>query len=170
MKEKLLFVTKGGENCDDGFSYVLELAKTLDAGVSVLMLYGKRVTDTFEDVMGAVAFAEAGEFRTVRELMDKEVKELKDIEAKKIKEMAEKSRENSVDFNYRVEVGDTVNAIRETLKSKPAIEMVLLSPSLSMDRKVIDIKKLIRTITRPIVTISRPAGLPTGQAGAEATG
>lgn len=157
MKERLLFVTKGGESCDDGFSYVLELAKTLDAGVSVLVLYGKRVMDTFEDVMGAVAFAEAGEFNSVRELMDKQVRELKEVEVKKIKEMAETCKENSVDFSYQTEVGDTVNAIKDTLKSKPGIEMVLLSPSLSVNKKAIDLKKLIKTITRPIVTINRPA-------------
>ena len=158
MKEKLLFVTRGGENSDDGFSYVLELARTLDAGVLVLVLYGKRVVDTFEDVMGAVAFAEAGEFGMVRELMDKELKGLKEIEAKKIKEMAERCRENLIDFNYTVEAGDTLNAIKETLKIKPAVEMVLLSPSLSADRKTVDLKRLIKAVTRPIVTISRPAG------------
>lgn len=69
MKEKLLFVTKGGENCDEGFSYVLDLAKTLNAGVAVLMIYPSRMMNTFEDVMSAVAFAEEGEFETAREIL-----------------------------------------------------------------------------------------------------
>ena len=38
MKEKLLFVAKGGEDCDKGFHYVLELAKTMNAGMAVLMV------------------------------------------------------------------------------------------------------------------------------------
>jgi hypothetical protein len=158
MKERLLFVTKGGEGCDDGFSYVLELAKTLNADILVLMLYGKRTMDTYEDVMAAVAFAEAGEVETVRELMNKQIKDIKGVEAEKINEMARICRENSIDFSYQVEVGDTVSGIRDFLKTKPGIDMVLLSPSLSSDRKGIDLKKLIKTITKPIVTINRPAG------------
>lgn len=41
MKEKILFVTKGGENCDEGFSYVLELAKALNSNIAVLVVYPK---------------------------------------------------------------------------------------------------------------------------------
>lgn len=69
MKEKLLFVTRGGEDCDKGFSHVLELAKVLNAGVAVLMVYSKRAMESFEDVMAAAAFAEAGEFETAREIL-----------------------------------------------------------------------------------------------------
>ena len=36
--------------------------------------------------------------------------------------------------------------------------MVLLSPNLSENKKGIDFKKLFKNITKPVVTISRPAG------------
>ena len=69
MKEKLLFVTRGGKDCDNGFSYILELAKTLNAGIAMLLVYNKRTMETYEDVMAAVAFAEAGDLETVKELI-----------------------------------------------------------------------------------------------------
>jgi len=72
MKEKLLFVTKGGENCDEGFSYVLELARALNTGIEMLMVYSKGVLDKYEDVMAAVAFAEAGDVEITRELLREE--------------------------------------------------------------------------------------------------
>lgn len=159
MKERLLFVTKRGENSDEGFSYALELAKTLDAGISVLILHGKRMRDSFEDVMGAVAFAEAGDFGTVKELMTGQLNELNESDGRKLKEMVAKAAEKAVEFGYQVAAGDTLSAIREALKKRPAIEMVLLSPSLSADKKTVDLKKLIKEITRPIVTINRPAGI-----------
>ena len=68
-KEKLLFVTRGGEDCDNGFTYILELAKTLNAGIAMLMVYNKNVMQTYEDVMAAVAFAEAGEIESAREML-----------------------------------------------------------------------------------------------------
>lgn len=158
MKKKILFVTKGGEGCDDGFTYALELARTLGTDITVLMLYGKRVMDTYEDVMAAVAFAEAGEFKTARELMDEQAKEMKEGAIQKVNEMSEKCREYQVDFSYRVEAGDTLSVIKDFVRDNPAIDMVLLSPALAVNKKGIDLGKLIKTITKPIVTITRPAG------------
>jgi hypothetical protein len=153
MKEKLLFVTKGGENCDEGFSYVLELAKSLNAGVELLMIYGKGVMDKYEDMMAAVAFAEAGDHETVRELMNAQDKKLKDTAEKKIKELTEKCRETSVELGYQTASEEPINAIKDFLKSRPNINMVLLSPNISGDRKLLDIRKMLKSITKPIVTI-----------------
>ncbi|MBI4690871.1 MAG: hypothetical protein HY754_11510 [Nitrospirae bacterium] len=157
MKEKLLFVTKGGENCDEGFSYVLELAKTLNSGIAVLMVYNKRIMETYEDVMAAVAFAEAGQLETVKELMNGQEKEIREIQDRKIKELTERCGEISIDFDYRIATGDTISAIKDFLKGMPNIDMVLLSPNLSENKKVIDLKKLIKNITKPIVSITKPA-------------
>ena len=157
MKEKLLFVTKGGADCDNGFTYILELAKTLNAGIAVLLVYNKRTMETYEDVMAAVAFAEAGDHETVKELMHKQEKEIKEIEDRKARELTERCREVFVDLTYQTAVGDTITAIKDFLKNKPNIDMILLSPNLSENKKGIDLKKLLKNITKPIVTISRPA-------------
>ncbi|MCX5716988.1 MAG: hypothetical protein NTW44_01495 [Nitrospirae bacterium] len=153
MKEKLLFVTKGGEDCDKGFYYVLELAKALNEGVAVLMVYSKRARETFEDVMAAAAFAEAGDVETMRELMRGQEKEIKEEAAEKINDFSEKCRDANIDFLSGVKAGEIIQVIKDFLKDKPGIDMILLSPNLSGDKKLLDIKKMLKSITKPIVTI-----------------
>jgi uncharacterized protein related to proFAR isomerase len=156
-KEKLLFVTKGGEDCDNGFTYILELAKTLNAGIAMLMVYNKNVMQTYEDVMAAVVFAEAGDLETVKNMMQTQERIIKETAGKKISELTEKCRENSVSFTYHIAADEAITAIKDFVKNRPEIDMVLLSPNLSVSKKGIDLKKLLKNITKPIVTISTPA-------------
>jgi hypothetical protein len=151
MKERLLFITKGGEHNDDGFSYVLELAKALNKGIAVVMVYKEKMMQ--EDVMAAVAFAEAGDLKTVEELMNGQEKAIKEAEQRRIKELTERARETSIDITCDVAVRDVAGAIKDFLKDRPNIEMVLLSPNLSEDMGFKAVKKLLKNISKPIVTI-----------------
>lgn len=158
MKEKLLFVTKGGENCDEGFSYVLELAKTLRTDIIALVIYPSETVTSFEDAMVTVAFAEAGDFNTVKTLMDEQIASLKAASAASMDAAAQRCREASVGLIREEVQGDTMSSIRDILKKRRSIDMVLISPTLSSNRRVADIKKLIKHISKPIVAISRQAG------------
>jgi hypothetical protein len=158
MSDRILFVTKGGERCDDGFPYVLELARTLQAGIDVLILYPERIMTDFEDVMAAVAFAEAGDFETVRNLMEGQKKEMIQQCERKISEILKKADETSVPLSWKTATGDVAQMVKEYLKNRPGIDMVLLSPNLSENNKHLDIRKLIRNISKPIVNISGPMG------------
>ncbi len=156
MKERLLFATKGDQISEDGISYVIELAKALNAGIAILMIYEKRFASVYEDVMTAAAFAEAGEFKTAKEMLMEQEKEIKEAAEKKFKELIERYGEISGDMTYQVAIGDVVTSIKDFMKNKPNVDMVILSPNLSGNKNIIDIKKLIKNITKPIVTISRP--------------
>ncbi len=156
MKEKILFVTKGGENCDEGFSYALELAKALNSGIEVLMVYPRQMLISFEDVMSAAAFVEAGDFNSVKTLLDSQEHELRETEKRKIGEMGEKAREIAVGLMHRVASGDTTSAIKDYLKNRPGVDMVLLSPTLAGNNKILDLKKLMKNISKPIVNITMP--------------
>lgn len=156
MRERLLFVTKGGDNFEEGFSYVVELSKTLKAGVSILMVYNKRTMETYEDIMTAAVFAQAGEFKTAKEILHEQENELKAEADKKLKELSEKYSEISTDISYQVFIGDVLSSIKDFLDNKPNIDMILISPSLSKNKNEIDLKKLIKKISKPIVTISQP--------------
>lgn len=158
MKDKILFVTKGGENCDEGFSYVLELAKTLNTGIDVLIIYPGKMMSTFEDIMVAAAYAEAGDFNMIESMMEAEHKKIKDQVEQKIKDIISRSMENSIAATYHIAEGDVASIIKNYLKTRPAIDMVLFSPNLSGNKKYVDIKKLTRNISKPIVNISRPLG------------
>ena len=70
MKDKILFVTKGSEQCDEGSSYALELAKTLHAGIEILIMNASHPATQFEDVMAAAAFAEEGDLKSTKEVLE----------------------------------------------------------------------------------------------------
>ena len=156
MREKLLFVTKGGEDFDNGFSYVAELARTLKMDVAVLMVYNRRVTDAYESMMTAAVFAEAGEFNTAKDILHEKENELKAAADRKIRDLSITYRISS-DIDYHIRIGDVVSALNEFLKNTPNINMVLVSPSLSKSKKDVDLNKLIKKISKPVVTISQHA-------------
>lgn len=156
MKEKLLFVTNGGEDFDKGFSYVTELAKTLKMDILMLMVYDRRVIDTYEDMMSAAVFAEAGEFKTAKDILNEKQNELKAAAGKKLKDLSVIHGISS-DIDHHIRIGDVLPALKELLKNTPNINMVLISPSLSKSKKAIDLNKLIKKISKPIVTISQHA-------------
>jgi nucleotide-binding universal stress UspA family protein len=156
MKEKILFVTKGGENCDEDFQYVLELAKALHRGIAVLMIYPRQMMSSFDDVMSAAAFAEAGDFKTVRTLLDSQEKALREAEKTRADEMSRKAAEAAVDLIFNVTSGDVGGSVKEYMKACPGIDMVLLSPTLAGNKKLLDIKKLVKNISKPIVNITVP--------------
>ncbi len=157
MMEKILFVTRGGEDCDKGFSYALELAKALKSGIAVLVVYPRQMLSSFEDVMSAAAFAEAGDFDTVKTLMDAQEHDLRETEKQKIGEMSARARDITVNLTHRVALGDVAAAIKEYLKDKSGVDMVLLSPNLAGNKKILDLKKLMKNISKPIVNITMPA-------------
>jgi hypothetical protein len=159
MNDKVLFVTKGGEDCDEGFSYVLELAKTLGAGIEVLIIYPSRMTNNFDDIMMAATYAEAGDLKTVQAMVDAEQEKFRELVARKISALASRSQETRVDLVCHSADGDLTATIKNHLKNRPYIDMVLLSPSLSENKKSFDIKKLLKNISKPIVNISRPAAV-----------
>lgn len=158
MKEKLLFVTRGGENIEEGISYVIELSKVLRAEITLLIIYEKKKNRIYEDIMTSLTFAEAGEFQTAKEILIEEENELQKTTDTMLRALDKKFGEHQRDFSYEIATGDAMPAIRDFLRNKPGIEMVLLSPNLSGNKKYVDVKKLLKTITKPIVTISRSAG------------
>lgn len=159
MNDKVLFVTRGGEACDEGFSYVLELAKTLGAGIEVLIIYPSRMTNSLDDIMMAATYAEAGDLKTIQAMVDEEQSSFRELVARKISALISRSEETKVDLVCHSADGDLTMTIKNHLKNRPYIDMVLLSPSLSENKKAFDIKKLLKNISKPIVNISRPVAI-----------
>ena len=157
MKDKVLFVTRGGEECTEGFSYVVELAKTLSAGVDVLIIYPSSITNNLDDIMMAATYAEAGDFNTVHTMIESEKNEFRSLAERKMSGFISRTQEPEVDLSCSAADGDLTTTIKDYLKDRPYIDMVLLSPSLAEQKKTFDIKKLIKNISKPIVNISRPA-------------
>lgn len=158
-KKQLLFVTYHDENFGEGLSYAVDLAKTMSNGIAVLMVYKRKVMEKFEDMMTVITFAEAGEHKTAREMIIDDLKKNNmDYEERTafLKDACSKAGV-AVDINFAA--ADVVSAVRNFLKQNSSIDMVLLSPNVTVDGKVNskDLNRLVRTASRPIVTMARNA-------------
>lgn len=156
MRERLLFVTNGDRAFEEGFSYAIELAKSLNAGVSILLVFSRQASSTYEDAMAAAAFAQAGEFQTAKEILKTREKELRKLATEEFEKLSGKCKDTQIDIDYQYFTGDILAAIKDFLKNHSSIDMVLLSPSLSSAFEGSALKKLIKNITKPLVAISKP--------------
>ncbi|MBI5049596.1 MAG: hypothetical protein HZC11_01655 [Nitrospirae bacterium] len=154
MKKQLLFVTCQNDSPDEGLSYAIDLAKTLDEGITILLVKLRKFRQRLEDIMAAVAFAEAGEHETARKIAS--VGE-EDGSEETISILLEKCKNSGVDVGVHTVSDDLVSAISNFFKKKRTIDMVILSPSVMRNENLSarELKRLVRTTLRPVVTIAK---------------
>ncbi|MBI4654508.1 MAG: hypothetical protein HY752_05895 [Nitrospirae bacterium] len=155
MERNLLFVTSPDDISEDGLSYALYLAEITRKGISVLMVHKKKFSERFEDLMTAVTFAEANEHETAREILKNSAS--KDAEGKKLQDIQEKCKESGIAANIYTATEDIPSALKGLLKKDKNIDMVLLSPEVTHkgNLTIRDLKKLLKTVSIPIVTLTR---------------
>lgn len=158
-KKQLLFVTYHDENLEAGLSYAMDLAKTMDEDISILMIYRRKVMEKFEDYMTAVTFAEEGEFKTARELISEDLKERNESYEEKVRLLMGRCRESGIAADVNTAASDVISAIRNLLRQNTKIDMVLLSPSVTHDGHITakELNRLVKTASRPIVTMAKNA-------------
>ncbi|GER92746.1 hypothetical protein A45J_0471 [hot springs metagenome] len=154
-KKQILFVTYHDENLESGLSYAVDLAKTMNEDISILMLYRRKVMEKFENYMAAVAFAEDGEFKTARELIMDDLKRKNESYEEKVCLFVERCKELGVSADVNTSSNDVISAIRNLISQNTKIDMVLLSPSVTHDGHVTakELNKLVKIASRPIVTM-----------------
>lgn len=160
MRKQLLFVTYESEDMDEGLSYAIDLAKTMDKDISILIANNKKtLRERFDDLMTAVTFAEAGDHDTARQVIAGGEAAAEESADKKAGLLAEKCRESGVSVNIHSATADLFSAIKDFLGQKSGIDMVLLSPSITDNGNVSarELNKLVRTASRPVVTMARQA-------------
>lgn len=155
MKKNILFVTDRSDDTDGGLSYAFDLARTMDKGIAVLLLRKERLMGKFEALMSAVTFAEAGEHETAREILAEEEGRSAARAASRPRSLEESCAESGLPTQITSGKGDMVTAVSSYLKSNRNIEMVLLSPSITEGGITRDFKRLLGTVSRPIVTLAR---------------
>lgn len=158
MREKqLLFVTYHDENPDEGLSYALDLAKTMNDGIEILMIYKRKVLEKFEDMMTAITFAESDMHKTAKEMIRADFEENDEDYEKKVALLEERCRKSGIGVSISTSATDAVSAIKNILRQNSRIDMVLLSPSITnsgnVNAKVIN--KLVKTASRPVVTMAK---------------
>jgi hypothetical protein len=158
-KRQLLFVTYRDENLEEGLSYAIELAKAMYEDITLLFVQKKQnLMDKFENLMSAVTFAEAGEHDTARQIM-KGTPGAADRSAAVIEKLRRKCTQEGIEMKVVDTDRDAVSGIRSYLKEHTGIDKVVLSPVITEAGNVTskDLNRLVRTSSRPIVTMTRQA-------------
>jgi len=160
-RNRLLFVTYHDENFEDGLSYALDLAKTMNNGIEILMIYKRKVLEKFDDMMTAITFAEAGEHQTAREMISEDYKNRNEDYEKKLATIKEKCTKSGIAVDFSTAAMDAISAIKNILRQNTKIDMVLLSPSVTNDGNVNAkvLNKLVKTASRPVVTMAKQASI-----------
>ncbi len=156
-RNQLLFVTYHDENFEDGLSYALDLAKTMNDGIEILMIYKRKVLEKIDDMMTAITFAEAGEHQTAKEMISEDYKKQNEDYEKKLVTIKEKCTRSGIAVDFSTAATDAISAIKNILRQNAKIDMVLLSPSVTNDGNVNAkvLNKLVKTASRPVVTMAK---------------
>jgi hypothetical protein len=156
MKRNLLFVTTRDSDFGQDLSYALELAKMTDRGMAILLVNRKRLADSFEKIMTAVTFAEAGEHETARSIIEEDTSDTKNALTLKLKE---RCLQSGIATSVYSALRDSGASIKEFVKQHSNIDMVLLSPSIAGNGSLSpkELKMLVKTVSRPVVTMANHA-------------
>ncbi len=156
-KRELLFVTYRDENLDEGVSYVIELAKAMYEDIVLLLVQKKdSFARKFENLMADVAFAEAGEHEAAQEMAAGSSRTASADYSGKLTELVLKCSKAGVHLDVQNTDQDVVASIRTYLKQNEGIDKVVLSPSVTESEMLTtrDLNRLVRTASRPIVTMT----------------
>ena len=157
-KRQLLFVTYRDENLEEGISYAIELAKAMYEDITLLFVQKQSsLMDKLGNMMTAVSFAEAGEHDTAKQIMTSQV--MKGVYEKEVDAVVRKCLNEGIQANVHATNLDAISGIRKFLKEHAGIDKVVLSPVITEAGNVTskDLNRLVRTASRPIVTMTRQA-------------
>lgn len=157
-KQQLLFVTYQDEHLDEGISYAIELAKAMVEDIAVLLVRKKNnLNERFEDLMTGVSFAEAGEHDAARQFMKGGQRDLPAPLDGKITEMIVASSRAGVHMEVQNTDKNILAGIRSFLRGNTAVDKVVLSPAVTESEVLTtrELNRLVRTASRPIVTMTR---------------
>ena len=159
-KRQLLFVTYRDENLEEGVSYAIELAKAMFEDIILLLVRKKNnLIDKLGNLMTAVSFAEADDHETGRELMSGTSVDAEGRYEKMLASLVAKCRKEGIQMGVEETDLDAISGIRTFLKKFAGIDRVVLSPAVTGSDNIStrDLNRLVRTASRPIVTMTRQA-------------
>ena len=159
-KRQLLFVTYRDENLEEGISYAVELAKAMFEDITLLLVQKKsNFMDRIENLMTAVSFAEEDQHDEARRIMSGESAGSGRQHEKLLTALIGRCSREGIQVSVEETELDAVTGIRSFLKGHAGIDKVVLSPAVTGNGNVSskDLNRLVRTASRPIVTMTRQA-------------
>ena len=110
MKKQILFVTSLDEDSDEGLSYAIDLTKTMDKDIAILLVHKKNWLNKFEDLMSAITFAEVNEHETAREILEGNNHKAYSLD-EKIRSLSERCKSAGLDSVIQTVTADAVSAV-----------------------------------------------------------
>jgi hypothetical protein len=152
-KQETLYVAYRDEPLDDGISYAMYLSGLLGEKLRVVLLSRRGIGKKFNDLMSAVAFAEANEHETAREMLSGDGGARESVSIQNY--VMQKCESEGIEATVHIGLDATVAVIMNFLRQKK-IDMLILSPSVTESRSMLN--KLVKFSPRPVVTMARGAG------------
>lgn len=158
-RKQLLFATFDDEGLDDAFNYAVELARTLDKDLCVLIVHEKRLTEKFDDLMTAVTFAETMGEETEQGMLRSGIRKVEGGLDDRMSRLRNRGRMSGVPVEVFTAGSKIVDAVNDFIRQYPVIDMVLLGPTVAGRGSVSakQLKKLVSSVSRPVVTMARQA-------------
>jgi hypothetical protein len=115
--------------------------------------------DTVSNWMTAVTFAEEGEQDTARRYAAESSEDIRRGFEEKLDHLKELCRKEGIAVTVKDSKREAVAGVKAFLKDHTGIDKVVLSPAVTSDNNVSakDLNRLVRTASRPIVTMTRQA-------------
>jgi len=150
-------VTYHDDTFNEGISYALDLAKTMDDSLEILMIYRRRVLERIGDMMTVVTYAEAGEHKTAREMISEDYRRRESDYEEHVALLKERGRKSGIPVDVSVAAADTISAVKNIVRQNSRIEMILLGPGIAADNafNTKTIKRLVKIASRPVVMMTR---------------
>lgn len=159
-KRQLLFVTHRDDNLAEGVSYAIELARAMGEDIMLLFVQKRhKLIGKLENLMTAVTFAEAGEHNTASQIATGDSRGVEEVCNKEIDAVVKKCLQEGIHVNVHTSALDAISGTKKLLREHRAIDKVVLSPAITAAGNVNskDMNRLVRTVARPIVTMTRQA-------------
>jgi hypothetical protein len=157
MRRRIMFVTYLTDGFQKAFAYTTELARMMEKDVDVLIISKKQdMTGKIDDYMTAVTFAKSGEQEVAKEFMsgngDHDFSE-------EINYLWEKCSETGTKLSIHRSGMDIVTAINTFVSQEKGVDMILIGSSITDNGSISakELKRLVRTASRPVVTIGEEA-------------
>ena len=159
-KRQLLFVTYRDENIEEGGMYAIELAKAMYEDITLLLVEKKAsLISKLGNMMTAASFAEAGEQDSARRYEAESTEDIRRNFEEKLDHLTTLCLKDGIAVRVEDSKQEAVAGIKAFLKNHAGIDKVVLSPAVTSDNNVSakDLNRLVRTASRPIVTMTRQA-------------
>lgn len=157
MGKKLLYVTYLTEGFERGFSYCAELAKTMGKDIAVLIVAEKEaLSEKIENIFTAVTFLEAGEHEfACEEASEPPVYDY----TEEINFLSKKCSDFGISLSIFRSTLDIIPAIKRFVQHETGIDLILMGTTVTFRGSITskELKRLVRTASRPVVTIEKDA-------------